>query len=421
MVDKLLSLFKSTGLRQSIFSLVGNTAATGISAISLMFISRLLGPEKFGEFSVGFALVLILLRVNDFGLNATILKFVGEKPEKLDVIAINTFTLKLKFYTTLAILFIAVLGTPFLARTLNFPDQNLLLFSIFFGIWTVYYEQLQSLLQALHLFSQAIVINVIQASIKLLAALSFYFFRIESTFVILNTYMFAPAVPVLLCKKLLPDWLTFSFTRPNQELQHKIINMAKHTSVAFISAGIIENIDILFVQRYLNFYETGLLGGVSRIALLFSLIAYSLGNVLNPRVARYKDKKDVRSYIKKAVVLLFACIAGFVAFIPFAKLAITFTVGPEYLPGVSILYILTAASFLAIAAIPFLALFYTFDASWYFSVSGIIQLLIVIVGNVVFVPHYGLEAAAWTRLATRLFLFLFTCTVALYLYRKKYH
>jgi O-antigen/teichoic acid export membrane protein len=196
--------------------------------------------------------------------------------------------------------------------------------------------------------------------------------------------------------------------------------MAKHTSIAFVSAGIIENIDILFVQKYLSSYETGLLGGVSRIALLFSLIAYSLGNVLNPRVARYKDKKDVNSYIKKALFLLVACIAAFLAFIPFGKLAILLTVGPEYLPGINILYILTAASFLAIAAVPFLALFYTFEASWYFSVSGILQLVIMIVGNAVFVPLYGLEAAAWTRLSTRLFLFIFTCLVALHQYKKRY-
>ena len=420
MVDKFKSLLSSTGLRQSAFSLVGNTAATGISAISLMFISRLLGPEKFGEFSVGFALVLILLRVNDFGLNATIQKFVGERPDKKDILDINSYTLRLKFITTIIILILAVLTTPFLADVLNFPNQNLLLFSILFGIWTVYYEQLQSMLQALHLFGQAIVINVIQATIKLLAALSFYFFSIESTVVILNTYMFAPAVPLLFSKKLLPSWFSFKFSVPTPEMKTKVLSMAKHTSVAFISAGIIENIDILFVQRYLNFYETGLLGGVSRIALLFSLIAYSLGNVLNPRVSRYKTKKDVGSYIKKAFLVLVACIVGFVAFIPFGKLAVLVTVGPEYLPGIDILYILTAASFLAIASIPFLALFYTFEASWYFSVSGILQLLIMIIGNAVFVPIYGLEAAAWTRLVTRLFLFVFTFGVALYLYRKKY-
>jgi O-antigen/teichoic acid export membrane protein len=420
MRDKFSLLTQSAGLRQSIFSLVGNTAATGISAVSLMLISRLLGPEKFGEFSVGFAIVLILLRVNDLGLNATILKFVGEKPDKNDILAINSFTLKIKFYATTIILGLAIISTPFLAKLLNFPNQNLLLFSIFFGIWTVYYEQLQSMLQALHLFGQAIVINVIQATIKFLAALSFYFFGIESTFVILNTYMFAPAVPILFSRYLLPDWFTFKLTKPSLELQSKIISMAKHTSIAFVSAGIIENIDILFVQKYLSSYETGLLGGVSRIALLFSLIAYSLGNVLNPRVARYKDKKDVNSYIKKALFLLVACIAAFLAFIPFGKLAILLTVGPEYLPGINILYILTAASFLAIAAVPFLALFYTFEASWYFSVSGILQLVIMIVGNAVFVPLYGLEAAAWTRLSTRLFLFIFTCLVALHQYKKRY-
>ena len=181
-----------------------------------------------------------------------------------------------------------------------------------------------------------------------------------------------------------------------------------------------EKVDVLFLQKNLTTYETGLYGGVSRIAMLFALVAYSLANVLNARVAKYKHREHLQQYIKKALGVVVLAALGFAAFVPIAKLVILLTIGPEYVAGVGVMLILTAASFLAIAAIPFIALFYSFDADWYFSISGILQLIIVLVGNAVFVPLYGLEAAAWTRLATRLFLFLFTAVIGLYLYNKHY-
>ena len=152
--------------------------------------------------------------------------------------------------------------------------------------------------------------------------------------------------------------------------------------------------------------------------MAFALIAYSLGNVLYPRVAKYRYKYDLQPYLKKSFLVAFLALVGACSFIPFSKIILILTIGSQYLPSLSILNILVASSFLAVAAIPFIAMFYSYDASWYFSVSGLLQLAVVIIGNVWFVPIYGLEAAAWTRLATRVVLLLFTFLVAIYYYRK---
>ncbi|MBP7774930.1 hypothetical protein KA078_04020, partial [Candidatus Woesebacteria bacterium] len=69
---------------------------------------------------------------------------------------------------------------------------------------------------------------------------------------------------------------------------------------------------------------------------------------------------------------------------------------------------------------PFIALFFSFDIPWYFSLSGVLQLAIIVVGNGIFVPEYGLAAAAWTRLAARMALFVFTVIFAIYMYKKTY-
>lgn len=420
MIQKLHRLSSSQGLIQSAKTIFGNTLATGISAIAIMIYSRILGPEKFGEFSVGFAIVLILTRINDLGLNNAILKYGAERKSDSEKNFIFSFTLKYKLWFSLVCAGIGILFYKQISTLLGFSNPLIIFLALSIGLATVYYEHLLNVLQSLHRFNQGIIINVIQASTKLLGALTLLLLNSTSAIFTFTWYILAPFIPVVFWKSFLPRTVSLDFHLKNENLKREIILLAKHSAVGLIAAGIIENIDILYLQKFLTTYEVGLYSGVSRISLVVALIAYSLGNVLYPRVAKYKNKEDIQAFMKKALLIVLFSVIGFLLFIPFGKLSILLTIGSEYLSGIHILYLLTAASFLAIAAIPFIALFFSFNAHWYFSVSGILQLAVVLIGNTIFVPTYGLEAAAWTRIVTRLVLFGFTFIAAILIYKKNY-
>lgn len=409
------------GVWQSVLTIVGNTLATGLSALALILISRLLGPERFGEFSVGFAVVLILNKINDLGLNATLLKFIPPaQSDRAQVNRIFSYTTQLKIGVAGGILLIGALLTPALAKVLNFPEPTILFLAFGLSFASTAYEQLLTLLQALHKFGEAVLVNALQSSTKLIGIALLYVLTFSQSVPIFSFYMLAPVVPLMVSGWLLPRWIKLSLKPARIPESAKILNLAKHSAIGFVAAGLIENVDLLFVQRYLSTYETGLMAGVSKIAAMLVLIGYSLGNVLYPRVARYHEQSHLQKYLKKSWILVGATVIGFLAFLPFAPLSIALTIGPEYAAGVNVLYILVAASFLTIATVPFLALFYTFKADWYFSVAGVLQLAIVVFGNLVFVPSYGLAGSAWTRLVMRIFLFFFTAGIGLWLYHRKY-
>lgn len=416
MLKQFQQLAKSKGLQLSALTVIGNVFAAGISAIALIVISRLLGPEKFGEFSVGFAIVLIIIRLVDFGLNVAVLKYAANAPinEQKSIFAL---TLKYKVFLSTTLALLGVTTASYLSDLLNFDNTAIILLAFTVGLSTVYYEHLLTMLQTLHRFSEAVFINIVQAVSKLLGAIIFYLLQLNVV-PIFTWYVIAPLIPVIFYRYFLPKGFRFDFAQSENAPNKKIISLARHSAAGFIAAGLIENIDVLFLQGYLSSYETGLYGGVSRIALMFGLIAYSLGNVLNPRVAKYKTIEHLRRYLKKAWLVGFASLVSFFVFIPLASTLIYYTIGPDYVVGTYVMIILIASSFLAIASIPFIALFYTLDIDWYFSVSGILQLLIVLIGNWIFVPQFGLEAAAWTRLVARMLLLIFTIVVGLWGYRK---
>lgn len=414
------SLIGSKGAQQSLLMVFGNLASTAISAISLIIISNILGPSKFGEFSVGFAIVLILIRINDVGLNAALLKYINQSENQKDINSYFSAALRSKVVVSIILIVLGLLLYQPLLTIFKLEYPKILLVSLTLGLVTTYYEHLLYSLQALHRFFQSVLMNTMQATTKAATAFLLLATSIKSADVIFSLYVLAPLVPVLCYRLLVPKWLKIQFFNIPAKYSQKMFSMARHSAIAFISAGIIENIDVLFVQSYLDSYDTGILGGVSKIAMLFTLIAYSLSNVLNPRVARYRDKKNLEPYIKKAFLLLLGIIGLAMITLPLAPLLIRFTIGTSYVAGISALRVLIISTYLMIASVPFIALFYSYDNEWYFSVSGICQLLIIISGNLLFVPQYGLIAAAWTRLAARLFLFLFTSLLGIYIYHRKY-
>lgn len=408
----------SPGLRFTLLTVVGNFLATGLSAVTIILISRLLGPSQFGVFSIGFSIVMILNRINDVGLSATLLKFASNVQDPQKNNALFSFVIKIKLYFSVAIVIVGLLISPLIARQLKFSEPTIIYLAFLLSVFAVWYEQLVTMIQASHRFDKAVLANLYQAAAKLLVIGTLFLLGIKNTIFSFSWYMIAPVVPVLLASKLLPAGIKLNLRQDFSSYRPLVFQMARHSAVGFIAAGFIENIDILFVQRYLSTYEVGLLGGVSRISAMLLLVAYSLGNVLYPRVAQYHELRHLKPYIKKAIIISLLSLFGFVLFIPFSRLSILLTIGPEYVAGNSILLVLAASSFITIATIPFLALFYVFKEEWYFSVSGIGQLLIVVLGNYWFVPTYGLEASAWTRLVCRCFLFAFTVGLAFIAYRR---
>lgn len=416
-MDKYLSL--SRGLYQSVIIMVGSFIASGLSALSIILITRQLGPEKFGEFSVGFAILLILVKFNDLGMANVVQKYAGREIDQNQINRIFSFSTKVRLISMLIIWMAGLLLSPLIAGWLNFSEPRIIYLAFFLSIGISIFDHVLVMLQSLHRFTQSAVVNIAQAMLKFIGALVMFLTASKLSVPIFTWYVMAPGVAILALPLMFPEWVKLNLKQNFRKEIGMVRGMAGHSAVAFIAAGIIENIDVLFVQRYLNTYEAGLLGGVGRVALLFSILAYALSSVLNPRVAKYTDPKNLSAYLKKALLLAGASIGAILVYLPFSKMILLATIGEQYLPGLEVMNILVASSMLTLAVVPFVAVFFSYDAPWYFSVSGILQLLIIVVGNYLFVPVFGLEGSAWTRLVSRIVLFAFTIILVWYYFRKK--
>jgi O-antigen/teichoic acid export membrane protein len=416
MTLKIKKILSSKGLQQSIVMVCGSITATGISAISLILISRMLGPNNFGEFSFGFSLILILVRINDLGLSSALMKFVGQTKENKKKNIYFSISTKIKLIASLILMFFGILFFNYLNLLFNLKHPLIILAAFTFGISSVYLEHLNSMLQAVYRFNQTVFANLLQSIVKLFSAFIFYFIEAKSVVLIFTFYALAPITPLFFYKNLLPKYIHFLKNPKYINEKKELLDMAKHTGIANISTTLVSQISIIFVQAFLTSYETGILGGVSKIQMLFTLIAVSLGNVLFPRVSRYKKYEDRLKYLGKAFGIVIVSIIFLIISLVLSEKMILITIGKEYLSGINVLYILLVAVFIMIATVPFTALFYSFEKNSFFSISGFIQVTLIVVGNIILIPKYGLIGTAYTQLLTAIVMFVITLTWSIYLY-----
>lgn len=422
MLKLVRSALSSAGLKSAALTTVGNISATGIAAIAMIIFSRVLGPSQFGVFSVLFSVMLILSRIGDMGINIAVSRAIAQNSKQSNLI--SSYAQTGSYLKLMIMLFVVIVGVifakPITLSWLNLDQQYIPLTIVVFTLSTtiVIYEYVSTLLQAQHAFGVSVMTNVVQSFIKLLVALaSFSLVSLTLTFVT-TSYLIAPligaGVGLLLInfRDILPLY--------NPMIGKKILSVARWTGIAIVASTLAENVDVIIVQHYLSSFDTGIYAAATRIATVASLVGWSLGSVLNMRVAKYKDQTNLNNYLKKAILLAIAALAMTLAIIVITTPLVTYTIGLEYLSSIPVLNILLLSTALLTATSPFVALFYSFDYPRYFAISGILTAVVLVVADIIFVPTFGIMGAAWARVIMRIVVLLYTLFASYQQYHKAY-
>lgn len=414
-------ILSSKGIKQTVITTFGTYFAALLSALSIILISRNLGPTIFGEFSAAFSLSIVIAKLNDAGITIATQKFASQSANKKETKSFIYLGYKLKIILSLIIVGCSLLFTSQLTQLFKFSHPLIVPISLILGISVTYYDHLTVTLLATHSFIKASLVNISQAGFKLLSAVSITFFYPNKLIPLLALFLFAPGFPLLFKNYFEPHWFKKIQTLEiNKIKKEKFIHLSKHSAILVFASGVIDYIGVLFVKNYMTSYEAGLLGGISRIALLFSLIGISLSQVLYNRVSRYTKQSDLDAFITKVYILTLGIGCIYLAILPMLSVITKVTIGTEYLVALEPLRVLVASVFIYIVTIPFAALFYSFDKDSYFSVSGIIQLLSLFIGNYLLVPSYGITGSAYAQLLSRLVILAFTISFAYISYKEKY-
>lgn len=400
-------------------SVTGNTLAAVLSGVSLILISRALGPESFGVISVAFSLMLIVAKVAEGGFNSVLIKFmpivsVTERSELFWFTSTAKATLGLITGVALSLL------SPFLSSLLHIPITIILVVA-WFNLIILGYEHLATVLTALLKIRHAIFGNILQASCKIIIGIGVMMATSLSGVFVFFLYMVAPTPTILYFFRNLPSSL---LKKPRvlewQSQWMRSRAMAVNNWVAGLSGALAQNSDIFVVSMLLPGLAVGYMGAAMRLTMFFALFGYSLAGVLNPRVAKLESAVAVSSYWKQASLFLgFSVVAAIVLPI-FSWILIFLSAGPDYLEAVPVMQWLLSATCLAIGTTGMSALFFRYNQPGYFSVVAILQSVLILAGSVLLIPSFGLISVGWVRMGSQLSVTLLTIAWALYAHHKTF-
>ena len=393
------NLLRSPASQQSLLTAGANLISAGLMGIAFIILGRLLGPSNFGIFSVSISLMLIFNQVISGGINQLMPRFIGhwyQFPKKQ-----TAFLQHLLFWQLILAMLLVVGGVifqPVLTRLFNYPYPTMLLMALAGAVFLALYNDLYYYYLAKQQFLQAGLLNIAQSLLKVLA-FGLIIVAWQGNLVAMSSayYLALLVVPLIF---LLIDKQTRlpkpqALSKPKAE---KINRLWRHAWIATLSMVLVDNFDLLLVQRFSNDYQAGLYSGAMKIAMFMSLIGASLETVINSRVARYQNKQTLRDFLQKSRILILLSIVLSILVIPLSELLIKYTLGSDYLAATGILKLLLINVFLTIIVLPLAGIFYAIDQPHYFSRVGLMRVVIIFGLSVWLLPQFGAPAAAASRI-----------------------
>jgi O-antigen/teichoic acid export membrane protein len=395
-----------------------------VSVITIVFLARILGPQKMGDYSyVMWVLATAALIVN-LGLPTAVSKYVAEylgrnEEENAKAIIKITILFELLFSIVIGIgLFFLI---PFLSN--NSIIQFYLKIIIFVIPFTAFIGIINAVLQGYHNFKEILKINIFVMSISLI--------------LIVGVLLISPGILNLILVGLFTNFLNvvvlgWFLRRKGSFKKLKLGKEAKSRFIKYaLSLTVIILIDVVVWQRsevfFLNRYSTAV--QIAFYSVMFSLtsrvmtiIPTALSGVLMPTVSRAygeKNQKKIKEIFYKvlkyiAFIIIPLSIGGIVLAGPIIK----FVFGQEYLGATLVLQILFVSSaFGALGAIPSSVLYGTEGQNFILKL-GLVVMFINLGLDFLIIPKFGATGAAIANASAQILAVI--AGIIYMLYRKKF-
>jgi len=404
-IDKLTRLAFTKTAKNTYLVFAGNSLAGFLGMILMVLVSRRLGPEKFGVFSVSFALLSLLAKFADLGFNFAMVKNISQarvhnNQKRIKKIFETVFTSKV--FLSIIITVIGYFTVPFLSNQLFKSPQSLLpnkLLMIFFAFF-VFYDLVKVYFQANKRFLESTLVYITANIFKLFLVLVALIIGLGLQWLIF-IYVLAPFLSGLVFFGKTGQKIVLNFDKKEFK---KLFKFSMWMGISVVLAALAENLNVFMISSKLSEYETGVYSAAEKFILPFSIFSGALATVLISRVSEFLELGQIKRFIKKVLFLQALFLIAMIGIIPFTPL-ITVLLGKAYGPSVQILQILIAAVYFQMAITPLNSVFYPLEKSEIFAIDSAIKVVLLFLLNRRLIGAYGAKGAAYSLLVVNVVIF----------------
>ena len=369
----------------------GGALASLISLFTFVAVTRGLGPEAFGDFTAATVFLFIPVVLADVGLSTAVLREISESPARTEQAMRASLPLRALISAAAVLVAIAVgMAMPF-----NDQTKVAILISAIGAFFTLLTLSLQPVLQAqlkMHWAASANLAGRITTLGLTLGALAvgFGFKSIVTAQVIGLAVTFL--LHLLAVAAIVPLWPVFDVPYWRRLVAGSIvIGLAISISLIYF------RIDTVLLALLRSSEEVGLYGAAYKFIELVVLVPAAVGISMFPPLARFAASGDPRAagLVQKTFdVLVAAAVPVIVLMLAYPEELLTITAGPDYADGAVALQLLAPFALFAFVNALFWRMALAARRDRALLVIAVFVLVLNVVLNLVFIPPYGLKAAA---------------------------
>lgn len=405
-ISEFAQISKSRIVRDTTVVFIGNMVGAFLGIISMVLITRVLGPEQFGLFSVAFAFMMIASQFSDFGLNIGSVRFATLylQNERLKADLIFKVSLKIKLIIGMLVFLIGFVFSESLAiHVFGKPELSFPLKLAFIGaLGTSMAGFITIILQAKQFFYKYAFVNLIIPLGKLtIIGLLFLTLKLN-LFSALSAFVILPFMAFLIGSLVIPnDFLKASGNEG--EMVRKLFHFNKWILLSVFCVSIYTRLDVLMLTYFKSAEIVGQYSAGYNLGFGFSILLGSFTAVLLPVISKLTSKQEILNYTKKTlkITLLLAIIFTPILFL--AKPLILLIYGVSYSNSAVVFQILFIRFLLTLIVNPVSMVMYSMNKPSIGAYGNLLQLIFNFTGNYLFIPSYGLFGAAMVSLATDIF------------------
>jgi len=367
------------------------------TALSTILIARAFGPVGKGIFTMVAFIPALALNIGHLGLGNANTYLISQDKDKTKNSFYNSFWYGLIIGSLFIIIF-ALLYRFFPRDIFGKGDIGsryflVALFTIPFALWENFYQGIFVGRQEFKFFNLVSLFSKVLLFIGLLIFTLILKIDIRWSVLYYLVIMILPATVYNL-------YLLFHYSWPNnfdKSILKQAINFGFRSYLACILAYLVLRSDIYFVNLYRGFQEVGFYSIATNFVDAILLIVSSTTLVLFPRITENQEQSfDITLKVSRAISFIIGSIIIF-SFI-FGKWFIPLIFGAAYKASLPAFYVLLPAIyFWAITSI-LLQFFASRNLPWIVVFIWLPGFIINIILNIIYIPRYGIVAAALTSL-----------------------
>ena len=394
----LFKLIFSRTARHTYLVFMGNGVAMLFAFLFTITSIRLLTLSDFGYFSAVFTFLVLISDLADIGIGSSLSRFLphleGHRQKLLSF-------LKTAFFLQLGVAISLTIGifssASFLSELFFHTAEFAPLFKITaLGIGaSILANFFQYTLSALQKFLQASLVAGMGGILRLLFLLVLIPFSLVNLTSVVWTQVIAYISLAIIA--LFFVGTHFFHEKRNKEDVKNLLHFAFYLGVARSLTAVSSRLDVLMLIAFTNSVETGIYATAARVVSLYPLLAGSFTTVVAPKFATLSKGNELKTFMIKVIGATLGLISSILVLILIAHPFMTILFGEKTAPAVPVFQLLLVAMIFFVAGTPavVLALYYL-KKPHILTINGILQLIIVIAGNFIFIPIFGKFGPAYS-------------------------